>query len=85
MNTRSGIFTRGFATREKYCFCCSFGEIKVDLTLKKSNILYFLGGGVVAGAKAMGGGGGAKAMILFTKNQNLFLWGRGREGGRGGG
>ena len=83
MNTRSGIFTRGFATREKYCFCCSFGEIKVDLTLKKSNILYFLGGGVVAGAKAMGGG--AKAMILFTKNQNLFLWGRGREGGRGGG
>ena len=24
----------------KYCFCCSFGEIKIDLTLKKSNILY---------------------------------------------
>ena len=24
----------------KYCFCCSFGEIKINLTLKKSNILY---------------------------------------------
>ena len=31
---KSGIFNRGFATRG-----CSFGEIKIDLTLKKSNIL----------------------------------------------
>ena len=23
-----------------YCFKCSFGKIKIDLTLKKSNILY---------------------------------------------
>ena len=27
-------------TREKYCFWWSFGEIKFDLTLKKSDILY---------------------------------------------
>ena len=40
MNTKSGIFTSGEATRKKYCFCCSFAEIKIDLTLKKSNILY---------------------------------------------
>ena len=26
----------------KYRFWCSFGEIKIDLTLKNSNILYFL-------------------------------------------
>ena len=26
----------------KYCFCCSFGEIKIDLTQKHSNILYIL-------------------------------------------
>ena len=39
MNTKSGIFTRGFATREN-SFWCSFDEIKIDLTQKKSNILY---------------------------------------------
>ena len=31
MNTISGIFTRGLAT---HGFWCSFGEIKIDLTLK---------------------------------------------------
>ena len=36
---------------------------------------------MVGGAKAMGGG--AKAMILFTKNPNLFFGGGG-EGGKEG-
>ena len=40
MNTKSGIFTRDFATRENTAFWCSFDEIKIDLTPKKSNILY---------------------------------------------
>ena len=40
MNAKSNIFTSGFANREKNYFWCSFGEIKIDLTLKKSNILY---------------------------------------------
>ena len=35
MNTKTCIFTRG------YCVWCSFGEIKFDLTLTTSNILYF--------------------------------------------
>ena len=39
MNTKSGIFTRGFATRKNTAFL-SFGKIQIDLTLKKSNILY---------------------------------------------
>ena len=38
MNTKGNIFTRGEVV--KYCFWCSFGEIKNDLTLEKSNILY---------------------------------------------
>ena len=35
--------TRGYCHSWKYMytFWCSFGEIKFDLTLKKSNILYF--------------------------------------------
>ena len=41
MNTKSGIFTREFATREKIVLCSS-GEIKVGLMLKKSNIPYIL-------------------------------------------
>ena len=36
MNTKSGIFTRG-----------SFDEIKIDLTPKKSNILYIFASGVI--------------------------------------
>ena len=41
MNTKSGIFTCGSTTNENtFCFWCSFGEIKTNLTLKKSNILY---------------------------------------------
>ena len=41
MNTKSGIFTRGFATRKNTAFL-SFGKIQIDLTLKKSNILYVI-------------------------------------------
>ena len=41
MKNISGIFTRGFATRENTSFGGSFGEEKFNLTLKKSNILYF--------------------------------------------
>ena len=37
MNTETCIFTRH---SWKYCFWCSFGEIKFNVTLKKSNILY---------------------------------------------
>ena len=40
MNTKSGIFTRGFATRENTAFVVHSIKIKIDLTLKKSNILY---------------------------------------------
>ena len=40
MNTKSGIFTRGFATRENTAFVVHSVKIKIDLTLKKSNILY---------------------------------------------
>ena len=40
MNTKSGIFTHGFATRENTAFVVHFCEIKIDLTLEKSNILY---------------------------------------------
>ena len=40
MNTKTCIFTRGYRHSWKYCFWCSFGEIKLDLTLKNSIILY---------------------------------------------
>ena len=40
MNTKTCIFTRGYRHSWKYCIWCSFGEIKFDLTQKKSNILY---------------------------------------------
>ena len=39
-NTESCIVTSGFSTREKTAFWCSFGEIKIDPTLKRSNVLY---------------------------------------------
>ena len=38
---KSGIFTHGFTTNGK-CIWCSLCEIKIDLTLKKSNILNLL-------------------------------------------
>ena len=36
MNTKTYIFTRGYRHSWKYCFWCPFGEIKFDLTLKKT-------------------------------------------------
>ena len=42
MNTKTCISTRGCRHSWKYCFWCSFGEIKFDLTLKNPNILYMM-------------------------------------------
>ena len=41
MNTKSGIFTSGRATSENSTFGF-LSEIKIDLTLKKSNFLFLL-------------------------------------------
>ena len=42
-NTKICIFTCGYCHSLKYCFWCSFGEIKIrSYTEKKSNILYML-------------------------------------------
>ena len=41
MNTKSSIFTNGGATSENITFVF-MSEIKIDLTLKKSNFLFLL-------------------------------------------
>ena len=41
MNTKSSIFTSGGATRENITLVF-MSEIKIDLTLKKSNFLFLL-------------------------------------------
>ena len=42
MNTKTCIFTSGYRHSWKYNIWCSFGEIKFDLTLKKSNCVLYL-------------------------------------------
>ena len=42
MNTESSIFTSGGATSENITFLVFMSEIKIDLTLKKSNFLFLL-------------------------------------------
>ena len=42
MNSKSGILLVANRHWCKYSFWCSFGEIKIDLTPKKSNILYVI-------------------------------------------